>query len=525
MGKKPVVVLKRIGEDEPMETGEPGEPVMGTPSSNKKPEDILKVRKRARSIINDPDHQHAMMRKYGDDTVDYEDALDYEYEYEVENDIEAFFSGDEDNDLNQLPPAKKSEEKPKESVKLPYQADEHNALDKNLKTFKFAGPVEPPKRRNPAAAKKIAISNVKCPDWYKLEPKKQAESLMWIDTRKRDDLAALAGDLRHTIPRWAAFQVLEWYKKTYGKQAEPLKEESLVFAKGKVRTAQEIKNAQDTNKMKSVIVKVDADKKSSEKPRRRSPIRAPSRSRSRSRESRRRHADRSPSGRRATRDLRSRISQDSSQKEIARREAEKSRNLDHRRSGSGGRREAEKSRNLESDRSNSRSQVRSEKSDQKSAGTSNNEGRNNNSSAVNKGETLKDVDPLGGPHGPYKVATISGEYNGALYDNGMIWIDKNPADLLRNRLRYQREARARGEAILPSTCQKERRQQRLRGEPCRFETDLFADDQTTYELRWPGGSMFAGKETRRGDDDFGYNRNARRPGSAERRKKRARHSL
>ena len=104
-----------------------------------------------------------------------------------------------------------------------------------------------------------------------------------------------------------------------------------------------------------------------------------------------------------------------------------------------------------------------------------------------------DLDPLGTPYGPYIASVIEGEYNGLIYDNGQIWLDKNPADMLRNRLRYQEEAARRGTPPTPKTGNKDRRAKHLQGEACHFEANLFDKDQTTFETCWSGGSVFAGR--------------------------------
>ena len=45
-----------------------------------------------------------------------------------------------------------------------------------------------------------------------------------------------------------------------------------------------------------------------------------------------------------------------------------------------------------------------------------------------------DLDPLGTPYGPYIASVIEGEYNGLIYDNGQIWLDKrdNAVEMLTN---------------------------------------------------------------------------------------------
>ena len=119
------------------------------------------------------------------------------------------------------------------------------------------------------------------------------------------------------------------------------------------------------------------------------------------------------------------------------------------------------------------------------------------------------------------VSVISGEYNGYLYDNGKIWLNKNPAELLRNRLRYIAEAKARDDSTNDKTTDnRDRRNKRLRGESCHFEANLFDDDQTTFETVWPEGSVFAGKVRDAGtSEQADAAANARSRRRAERRKK------
>ena len=152
-------------------------------------------------VVYDPDEYDKTERRYGTVvaqarffTPQLDELPDDEIDFNVRFDDK--FSDSEEEHLaymSVLTPARPGTPPP--PVQQPVSRNGHK-LDQEV----FQGPpAEGPKRTNPAADNKLAISNLHQAVWFKKTPKEQAKSIRWINKEKEPEIAQLAFELKHNI--------------------------------------------------------------------------------------------------------------------------------------------------------------------------------------------------------------------------------------------------------------------------------------------------------------------------------------
>lgn len=116
---------------------------------------------------------------------------------------------------------------------------------------------------------------------------------------------------------------------------------------------------------------------------------------------------------------------------------------------------------------------------------------------------MADPQPLDGQGFEHVISIVEGEVNGYLTNTAKFVVDRNPAELLRNRIRYQEHLLATGvtpdvtaevkKALKKERC-RERQTARHNGEQPEYEVDLFEPTQTTFSVTWQGGTLVGGQE-------------------------------